>query len=194
MYKREFVERQRYGRNKETTINHSYINSGEYRNKFDFITNDEIINRLIYKIAKDILKHRSGSEYEDMYWIDPISKSIIAGENSQTLEKRVIYSKQTRKRIKRYKHLITIHNHPSGFPPSIDDFNSNYKNKYGMGIVCGHDGSVFIYTSEEEIPKSFFRKKVEYYKKLGYNDYDAQIETITKLSERHNIKCKEVRL
>lgn len=189
MHKKEFVERQRYGRNKDTTINHTYINSGEYRNKFDLITNDESLNRMIYKIAKEMLKHRSGSEHEDMYWLDPISKNIIAEECTQTLEKCVIYSKKT---IKRYKQLITIHNHPSGFPPSIDDFNSNYKNKYSLGIVCGHDGSVFIYTSEEEMPKSFFRKKVEYYRKLGYNDYEAQIETIKKLSESHNIKCKEV--
>ena len=32
------LEYQRYGRNKKTIINHTYINSGEYRNKFDKIT------------------------------------------------------------------------------------------------------------------------------------------------------------
>ena len=31
----ELQEVQRYGRNKNTTVNHSYINSGEYRNEFD---------------------------------------------------------------------------------------------------------------------------------------------------------------
>lgn len=49
---RESIERQRYGRNKDTTINHTYINSGEYRNKFDRISNDSELNRLVYQIAK----------------------------------------------------------------------------------------------------------------------------------------------
>ena len=37
----------------------------------------------------------------------------------------------------------------------------------------GHDGKIFIYTSNIAINKSYFRKKVEYLKKLGYNDYKA---------------------
>lgn len=45
-------EAQREGRNKETTINKSYIESGEYRKKFDLITNDRELNRLLYNCAK----------------------------------------------------------------------------------------------------------------------------------------------
>lgn len=67
MHIRELVERQRYGRNKDTTINHAYINSGEYRKKFDGISECPELNRLIYKIAKEMLNHRSGSEYSYMY-------------------------------------------------------------------------------------------------------------------------------
>lgn len=151
MHKSELLEHQRYGRNKDTAINHAYISSGEYRNKYNLISNNEYLNRLLYKIAKTILNHRSGSEFEDMYWIDPMSLEIVAKEVSQIKEKSVAYSKKTQKYVKRNKGLITIHNHPSGFPPSIDDFNSNYKNGYSLGVICGHDGSVFIYTSDEEI-------------------------------------------
>ena len=35
-------ELQRYGRNKKTLIEHSYIESGEYRRKFDKISNNKI--------------------------------------------------------------------------------------------------------------------------------------------------------
>ena len=90
--------------------------------------------------------------------------------------------------------MITIHNHPDGFPPSADDFNSNYKNNYSLGVVCGHNGKIFMYSSEVEISEKYFAQKVAYYKKKGYNDYDAQIETIKTLSKLHNIKCKEVSL
>ena len=42
---------QRYGRNKKTQINHSYINSSEYRRRFDDITSLDKLNRLIYEKA-----------------------------------------------------------------------------------------------------------------------------------------------
>lgn len=64
------LESQRYGRNKSTTINHTYINSGEYRKKFDKITDNLHLNRLMYTKAKEMLEHRSGTRYEDMCWFD----------------------------------------------------------------------------------------------------------------------------
>ena len=45
MHVREQIEQQRYGRNKDTIINHTYIESGEYRNKFDGISDDKELNR-----------------------------------------------------------------------------------------------------------------------------------------------------
>ena len=45
-------EEQRYGRNKATTISHSFINSGEYRKRFDNISKDKEINKLLYDLAK----------------------------------------------------------------------------------------------------------------------------------------------
>ena len=34
-------EEQRPGRNKETTINHTYIDSGEYKRKFDLVSDNK---------------------------------------------------------------------------------------------------------------------------------------------------------
>lgn len=62
-------EVQRYGRNKNTVVNHSYINSGEYRKKFDGISNDKALNRKVYQITKKMLEHRSGTLLEDMYCV-----------------------------------------------------------------------------------------------------------------------------
>lgn len=59
--KRELQEGQRYGRNKDTSINHAYINSGEYRKKFDVISNNNELNRKVYQLAKKMLEHRSGT-------------------------------------------------------------------------------------------------------------------------------------
>ena len=70
-------EEQRYGRNKETVIDHAYINSGQYRKKFDYISSDRSLNRLVYNLAKEMLYHRSGTRYEDMYWIDMNTVKIV---------------------------------------------------------------------------------------------------------------------
>jgi len=50
-------------------VNHSYINSGEYRKKFDGISNDKALNRKVYQITKKMLEHRSGTLLEDMYCV-----------------------------------------------------------------------------------------------------------------------------
>lgn len=63
------LEQQRYGRNKNTVINHTYIESGEYRRKFDKITDNKEIDRILYLKAKEMLNHRSGTLYEDLYLI-----------------------------------------------------------------------------------------------------------------------------
>lgn len=69
-------ERQRYGRNKDTAINHTYINSGSYRRKFDFISDSSELNRLIFQLSKKMLEHRSGTRFEDMYWIDAVIRPV----------------------------------------------------------------------------------------------------------------------
>ena len=71
----EYLEFQRYGRNKSTLVNSKYISSGEYRKKFDKITNNADLSRLLYSKAKEMLIHRSGTLYEDMYWM--IQKKLI---------------------------------------------------------------------------------------------------------------------
>ena len=72
------LEYQRYGRDKNTLVNKAYIDSGEYRNKFDKITDNKEVSRILYAKAKEMLKHRSGTMCEDMYWIDAKTGDIIA--------------------------------------------------------------------------------------------------------------------
>lgn len=117
-------EIQRYGRDKNTIINHSYINSGAYRNKFDKISSDQTLNRMAYQIAKRMLQHRSGTQFEDMYWIDIDTLEVVASEISQKRERKIKYSKNTKKAILKHDNLLVIHTHPNSMPPSINDFNS----------------------------------------------------------------------
>ena len=48
------LEFQRYGRNKETTVDSSYISGGEYRRKFDSIIDNAAVSRILYSKAKEL--------------------------------------------------------------------------------------------------------------------------------------------
>lgn len=190
----ESQEEQREGRNKGTIINRSQIDSGEYRRKFDLISDNANLNKLIYQLAKKMLFHRSGTLYEDMYWIDTATCIIVAREDSGKIKKGIKYSRKTRKIIKQFKGLLTIHSHPNSFPPSIDDFNSNYYNNYGIGIVICHDGKIFIYNSEENVSEKYYELLVEMYDKELHNIYKAQILALDKIKENYKINYREVEI
>lgn len=185
-------EEQRNGRNKDRLINHHYINSGKYKRKFDQISDVPQLSRLLYQIAKKALNHRSGTKYEDMYWIDLDTLDVVAKETDSTLEKSIVYSVSTEQKIKKYDNLLTIHTHPDSFPPSIDDLNSNFLNGYVAGIVLCHNGKVYLYSANEEISKKYYELVVENYIKSGYNEDRAQILALLELQKNFDVDFKEV--
>ena len=191
------TEFQRLGRNKSTQINKTYINSGEYRKKFELLSYSKELNRLIYKLAKKMLKHRTGTEFEDMYWVDLDTLMVVAKELNAKKIREVVYSDKTKKIVRKYKNdltkrLLTIHTHPSSFPPSIPDFNANYENEYNIGIVICHDGKIFLYSANEKLNENYYNLLVA--KKLGqgYNDYEARINALQEMQKAFAIMVKEV--
>ena len=185
------LEQQRKGRNKNTIIDYNYISSNRYRKKFDYISNDKKLNKLLYKIAKKMLLHRSGTEYEDMYWIDLINGKIVCKITDSKYKKKILYTTTIKKMIKKSENLLTIHTHPDSFPPSIDDINSNYDHNYEIGIVICHYGRVYMYSAEERINVNYYKLTVEDYLKNGYNEDTAQIEALKEMQKKFSIYFKE---
>ena len=186
------TEAQRYGRNKETSVNSTYINSGVYKKKFDTISNSKKLSRALYKIAKKMLVHRSGTKYEDMYWIDLDTLKIVAKEIDGITEHAIIYSNETKKTIKKYPNLITIHTHPDSFPPSINDLNSNFDHGYVLGIIICHNGKIFIYSAREQINENYYKMVVESYLKQGYNEDASQLMALFEIQKNFDILFREV--
>lgn len=187
------LEYQRYGRNKETVINHTYINSGEYRSKFDRITDNISTNRILYSKAKEMLNHRSGTKYEDMYWIDGASGEVLASALNEQQESGIQYTDAILKAISGKSGLIAFHNHPSSMPPSVADFNSMLIHGYSIAFVLCHDGTIIQYVSNEEISETLYSLYVGEFLDNGYTEFEAQWKALEKLKENHNIDFWEVK-
>lgn len=188
------LEYQRYGRNKGTLVNKTYIDSGEYRRKFDNATDNPAVNKALYNSAKKALKHRSGTEFEDMYWFDGDTGSVIYAALDSTDERAVEYTEKIKRVLNKNddKKIVTLHTHPNSMPPSIEDFNSCFKHGYYSGYVACHNGKVFRYSAEERVSPSLYELYIQMYLGNGFSEYDSQIKALEKIMENHNIFFEEV--
>lgn len=145
-----------------------------------------------------MLQHRNGTPYEDYYLLDAETGRVVALSNKARKRKGVVYNEQVRKAFKDSpeKSLVSIHNHPSGYPPSLSDLASlqqrSKNNTVRYGLTVGHDGSVYWYSRpNKRIPRSAYEQyvnRIDKFKKLGYNESVAQEKTLELLSEVFDFK------
>lgn len=186
------LEYQRYGRNKSTIVNKSYIESGEYRNKFNKISDNVNVSRVLYAKAKEMLNHRSGTKFEDMYWIDGKTGEVVACALDEKNESSVLYTESIYEAISGKSDLIAMHTHPQSLPPSDADFNSVFKYGYSKAIVLCHDGKVFQYTAGEPVNGTLYDMYVQKFLIGGSSKFDAQIKALEKIRENCDIDFWEV--
>jgi len=186
-------EDQRYGRNKDTLVNKIYIESGEYRRKFDKISENEVLNRNIYQKAKEALQHRSGTEYEDMFWFDVTSGNVILEVTDSSVKRAIVYTNRINNVIKDNNEIVTLHTHPSSMPPSVSDFNSCYRNHYKKGIIACHDGKIFVYTAKQEVNETLYDMYIRSFIDDGYSVFDSQVKALDKLKQNYDIEFWEVK-
>jgi proteasome lid subunit RPN8/RPN11 len=190
------------GLDRKTQVNRAYIESNEFKRKFDNATDNPTVNKVLYDSAKEMLYDRSGTRYESMRWIDGDSGKIIAKAEymgkqdkykGEAYEERVLYDDNKLKRqLSGHNKIITIHNHPNSTTPSTSDLNSTAKRGYSVGFVVTHDGRLYKYTAEEEINHKVFDMTMTKYINDGYNVNEAQILAYENISNNTKINVKEV--
>lgn len=176
-------------------INEQYINSLEYRKQFDNLTDNAEVNKTIYECSKNMLKHRDGTMYEDMYFIDKNTGKIIASSTKINKESEVGYNKEIKKALSNYdmSQIIAIHNHPSGMPPSAGDFNAALRNGYYEGYTIGHDGSIIRYRAgKEPIDMESYILRLTIGGKNTYNEYDRQMLVLKEFKDRYGIQYEVI--
>lgn len=181
------------------------LSGGKFGANLDYVRSDEFVDKLknhpktsnlsesIARVSRQILQHRNGTQYEDYYLLDAETGRVVALSNKARKIKGVVYNDQVRKAFKESSEqsLVSIHNHPSGYPPSLSDFASlqqrSKNNTVKYGLTIGHDGSVYWYSRpNKRIPRSAQEKyvnQIDKFKKLGYNESVAQEKTLEIFSE-----------
>lgn len=131
--------------NTSTKVDFKIINSKEYSEKLASLGETENITKKIKNIATDIFKHRDGTEYEDLAFLDTTTGKYLI--NKQFDEKGK--SKPTKAMMDMLdvpKTIIGIHNHPHNYVPSISDFVLAEQRNYKYGLALCHDGTIYKYT------------------------------------------------
>ena len=169
-----------------------YVRSDEFVDKLKNHPKTSYLSEPIARVSRQMLQHRNGTPFEDYYLLNADTGRVVALSNKARKTKGVVYNDQVRRTFKEQSEqsLISIHNHPSGYPPSLSDFASlqqrSKNNTVKYGLTIGHDGSVYWYTRpNKRIPKialSKYSHQIEKFKKMGYNEVIAQEKTLEMFS------------
>ena len=190
------------------------LSGGEFGANLDYVRSDEFLNKLekhpktshlsdsIARVSRQMLQHRNGTPYEDYYLLDAETGRVVALSNKARKTKGVVYNGQVRKAFKEKpeQSLVSIHNHPSGYPPSLSDFASlqqrSKNNTVKYGLTVGHDGSVYWYSKpNKRIHKKAnqeYENLIEKMIKLGYTEVKAQEKTLTLFAEKYDFTFERI--
>jgi hypothetical protein len=193
MIEQEIREDSRTGKDKTTAIDHNYIESGEYRRKFDNISDNPLLNRNLYQSAKRMLIHRTGTDFEDMYWFDGDSGKEFASVTDMKVPSIVRYSPEFMKKHKNIHNKVTIHNHPKSMPPSMGDFESAFRNDYSLGIIAAHDGTVYIYKNLTKPQPELYDSISSNLRAMGYSEFSVEIMTLDEMMSRGVLEYRKVK-
>jgi proteasome lid subunit RPN8/RPN11 len=135
-----------------TVIDKKSIASATYRKKYSTLPETRKVQRKVASEARTMLRHRSGSKYEDLAFINSSTGETLTQTNCKTAGK-VSPTRNMKKMIKNADEntIIGIHNHPTSSVPSIDDLEAAVQMKYKYGIVACHDGTVYKYNVVGEL-------------------------------------------
>lgn len=155
---------------KKYLIDRKYIASAEYGNKFDGLGETKTVTRRVRAQARKMLRHRSGTWYEDLAFVDTKSNTVMVRDDFDA-KKRVNPSRKMNKMLKDADDytIIGIHNHPGSNVPSFDDFMAAQKRKYKYGLVACHNGTIYKYSIIGDLNQPIAENALDLLSENGYS-------------------------
>ena len=178
----------------ENTVDLKYINSDEYKQKFNGITGNPKVDKQLHSQAVAQLTHRNGTYGEDLTLINAETGNIEGRQSKSLSENGVEYNNSLNKAVGHNPpySLISIHNHPTNNPPTGSDLVSNGSRKYKLGVVVTHNGRVFTYKAgNTPFLANSFDNVVDKNRSKGYNEYEAIVETLKQYQRDYGIEWSE---
>ena len=181
------------------SVPEALTSSREFREKFNSMTADVALQRAFYQVAKSMLRHRSGTNGEDLYFYNTRT-GVWTSSTSGTTPRQPEYTPEIYKAIEDAQtgDIVAFHNHPLSMPPSDSDLNAALENGYAIGYVICHNGRIFSYTAPiASIQSEIYKSRVAAY--LGGADetdiekmFEAQLKAIQELSGLYGFTITEV--
>ncbi len=145
--KSDIIEKERMNSSSDYAVPKGLVDLRSFREKFNRMDEDERVCREYYQAAKDMLRHRSGTDGEDLYF----RNSRIGKWYKSTSGKEKGSPEFTDEIVRAIRNapsgeLVSFHNHPQSMPPSVNDLNAALGNGYKKGYIICLDGKVFEYT------------------------------------------------
>ena len=175
-------EEDRRGGNKSYDVNIEYIQSKEYGEKFKNFNESNDVQRKMRASATRMLRRRSGSEYEELTYIDSNTGKCRSQRNA-TKPREVEPTSAMKKMCKDADEytIISIHNHPGSTTPSLNDVITCKARKYKYGLVVCHDGTIYKYSVRGDLNEVIVDGGLDYLERMKYTNNQ---EDKTKMKNR----------
>lgn len=162
---------------KPLEVDKAAVTSNAYK-KMVYNAVDEIpkVKRSVRDSIGKIYKHRSGTDNEDLYFINSSTGSVRTSTRGE--EPGICHpTKSMRKMLAAAEEgtIIGIHNHPRNSAPSLPDIMAAAERKYKYGIVACHDGTLYKYSVTGPVNKPMAESLLAIYEKREYSKIDKKV-------------------
>lgn len=176
--------KQRKALDQDTLVANSLFNTNKLNVIVGRLGEDKKTTRKLRERITETLRHRNGTRYEDLSYIDTVKhKSKINKSfdyyDPETQTSACKPNKAMNKLLASADPftVIGVHNHPTSTSPSTADVMACYDRKYKYSLVVGHNGNIFKLSVDPKYDKANNFEVSTQLKKLekGYEQKDAAV-------------------
>lgn len=187
---------------KARTVNEKLITSKSYRARL-FAAAGENIPETLHSDAVRMLRHRSGTAFEDLYVYDLETGERIGSVVDSALPKQAIptdkLASAIEEHVKSGHRVAMLHNHPDSSMPSPSDLASLQATGASYGIIACHDGTIYRYSlvdnryagyNFDELKSDFQRASKSFNTRLSRGK--PEVEALSALANDWGVKIEHL--
>lgn len=162
---------------KPLEVDKAAVTSNAYKKMvYNAVDETPKVKRSVRDSIGKIYKHRSGSDNEDLYFINSSTGSVRT--STRGAEPGICHPTKSMKKMLADAGegtIIGIHNHPHNSAPSLPDIMAAAERKYKYGIVACHDGTLYKYSVTGPVNKPMAESLLAIYEKREYSKIDEKV-------------------